>query len=428
MGDSIPDDTETSSQVNEAKYLQSSSSHSSPRPSTPETPTLIDLSPEDEGDDTEMSDFQLLERDDEAIQSTNVNNDQPLLRFSISHNAPDHWSRHATIRHSNLVSFEFRHFAIPEDPKELHAYLNSLGMEGGMSHKAKCLLEILEEESAVTIPMNGIHQLENLWTRSGPPLIPENEYPIRARVMFHTTLRSEDWQLMKELSCFTSSQRAAMQLMKIAGKDCSSPTIDWNLHCCPCLIADAQSLRSLSGTKSVSCAANNLGLRLSFKGETTEVHMRWVKAPYTEEIEARFRGLWTVLDPSCSDDKNIVGFHSSNLLEEVSTNNSGCSPSLAPLLPILWRSFRHGGVILKKPSSWPESCPTFCFMVVDDTSFDHEPGLGDKIIRACNSGYFYDGKFIANGAGFPSRSDTSAIELWTDILMGFKESDAQWPL
>jgi hypothetical protein len=433
MRDFTPAHTMDLSQLYESTVPPSSSTATTLTPSSPEISELIDLTSDLPEDDAEMQDCHLDEGNNEVVSLVNPIDHHSLLRFSSTHNTSP-WSKHATIRHSNLVLFSFHHFAVPEDRRVLETCLNSFGMSGGIPQAAKCLLELFEEANAVTIPTDGIHQLENLWTRNGPRLVPGKDCPIRARIMFRTYLEVNDWHLVRELSCATSSLLAIRELMKIADKEWPTPPNNWEFHRCPCLIADAEILRSLFGKDSMVSAANNLCLRLEPSDlNNAEAHLRWVGASDIEDLDSRSH-FWTALGLGRFSHESTLGphtlsLHKSSVLEEVRPGTS-IPTSLAPLLPMRSKSFKNGAILLKKSLSSPESCPTFCFLVFDNASFDDESGLGDKIIRACNSGHFYIGSL--NGGELKkihlSESDEQAVRLWADILMMIEVPDAEWPL
>jgi hypothetical protein len=275
MRDFTPADTINSLPFYESTVPPSSPTATTPTPSSPEISEPIDLT-SDLQHDSEMHDYHLDEGNNESVGSIETNNYHPLLRFSTSHNTLNPWSRHATIRHANLVLFSFHHFSVPEDRRVLETCLHSLGMDGGIPYAAKCLLEFFGDKNAVTIPIDRIHQLESLWTRNGPRFIPGKHYPIRARILFRTFLKPKDWQLVRDLSCATSSRLATKELMKIAGKEWPTPSNIWEFHRCPCLITEAEILRWLFGKDSMISAANNLRLRLESSGQNAEAHLRWV--------------------------------------------------------------------------------------------------------------------------------------------------------
>lgn len=155
----------TSSKLDESDSTSSCSVISTPTNTRPSTPSLQEFTINLESDDTAMQDLDPTPQDDDAIDPVDLNDNHPLQRFSISQNHPNHWSRHATIRHSDLVFFSFRHFAVPEDLNALEAYLKSLGGHEGIANAAKCLSELFEHADAVRLSVNEIYQLESLWTR-----------------------------------------------------------------------------------------------------------------------------------------------------------------------------------------------------------------------------------------------------------------------
>jgi hypothetical protein len=386
--------------------------------------------------DAEMQDSHSDGKNGRALESVDSNGYHSFLRYSISHNHSNHWSRHATIRHSNLVQFEFRHFSLPEDRETVEAMLSSFGKshEGILSHPDSIFMRDLNHMGMVTTTMDVIYQLQKLWTKSSPRPCPANCHPIRARIRFHTYTRPTDWQLVRRLTCITISELAAKVLMEISVGPNLVPSDHWSVHGCRCFLTEAQSLRSLSGKNSLDSAAMFLCFDLEPPDRQSlnlDLHLRWVTPSLFEDPTNPFGDTSTssALDSVMSSLEPFWGLYKSSILEEIPPE-SNVSPSLARLLPEPTGKFRDGGILFKKPSYWSEICPTFCFMIYDDSSFDDEPALSEKIIRACNSGEGYgdlDGSFF-DALRLPSPSDRRAIRLWADILSKNEAPDAEWPL
>ena len=416
MRDLTPAESTRSSHVDESYVSPSFPNHPTPRPTSPEIAIPIDLTTDVQDGDSEMKDAIFGGKDDGVVRSAIRTDYHPLLRFSISQNDSNNWSRHVTIRHSNLVYFDFRHFAIPEDHKEIKACLNTFGMDGGISHAAKCLLGLLDEKTAVGTTMDRIYELEQLWTRATPQISPRNRYPVRAQIMFNSHLRSKDWQLVRQISCLTGSPRAVKALSEIAGKSASSfSDPSKGQDCCcrgvHCLVKEARPLRSLSGGESMVCAASNLNLRLGLKEQdNTRCNFQWTSL---EEAPEGHLDLWSALGSDRCSHGSISGLYQSSVLEEILAG-SPVPPSLAPLITVHSWKLLHGAILMKKMSFWPGICPTFCFMVFDNTSFDNLPGLVEKIIRVWNSNYFFTGPLDRVRGSYP---DSYAIEKWTDIVL-----------
>jgi hypothetical protein len=293
-----------SSQADESIRVLNWPSSPIPRSTSAEEASLIDLTQEAEWGDTEMEDISPFEEDPVNLSSSNLNeeedaslslgdlsDEQPLPRFSLSHNNSKYWSKHATIRHSDLVLFSFRHAAVPEEPDALRAWLTLSNTNGGTPQENMLLSCLIQETNAVTITMNGILQLENAWTRTNHQLHSENDDPMIAWVWFRSYIRSRDWQVVRELNCLTVSAHSFRELVAIAGIPWTPLSDDWIAHRCHCLTKDAESLRSLCGKESAITAMSNLALRLeTYQRDDGEAHFRWTKELNTATIVA------TVLD------------------------------------------------------------------------------------------------------------------------------------
>ena len=139
-----------------------------------------------------MPDAHLAEEDLEVLRTTNSSHCRLLLPSATAQGKSIHWAEHATIRHSNLVLFTFRHLEIPEDEQDLKAYLMALRVSTNIARAVTYILELLSEENAVTITMNGVHQLDNLWFRTNNQQHLVDDRRIHARIQFHTYVRPKD--------------------------------------------------------------------------------------------------------------------------------------------------------------------------------------------------------------------------------------------
>ena len=184
--------------------------------------------------------------------------------------------------------------------------------------------------------------------RSQPTL--GTEFPIRARILFHTHLRTEDWQVVRELSCITGSRQAIKSLAGVAGCPWPRPVDDWTIHRCHCLTTDAQSLRALCGEESAAGAASKLSLHLKLSvNNNTDVHFSWAMQSNAEGDEPSF-DLWALLSSGNSLQMRILRLHYSSVLEELLPGRF--SPSfLEPFLKMPRRLAVNGAILLKKPSS-----------------------------------------------------------------------------
>ena len=463
MQETIPFYTNVPSQPELPDSDTRSPSIPTPRANGLEAPPFIDLNLDALRDDTEMEDIFPVAEDDTSSDSSNPdedvdegpnpgdpnedpnvspfsideNGEQPLLRFSSRGNDSKHWTKHATIRHSDLVLFSFRHVAVPEDRETLRAWLNPSKDTSGAAQKNMLLSCLIQETNAVTITMNGVLQLENKWTGTNHETSSEHGVPVLAWIWFQSYFRTRDWQVVRELNCLTVSMPAYNELVAIAGIPWSPVSDHWTAHRqCPCLTTDAESLRSLCGKESAISAVSNLVLRLqSFKMEDDEAHLRWEREPNNEDPRAvaESHHLWEVVSSRGRLHLSRPGFRSSELLEELLPGKV-VPPSLGRVfgIDILSRASRickEGATLLMKPSSWPASCPTYCLLILNDTDFEDEPHLGRMLVLAGNGHTVHmpgrNGTFESRV--LPTLSEMPGIKLWADILYGINPADTEWP-
>jgi hypothetical protein len=435
-----------SSQAEESGLVPDWPSSPIPRATSPEEASLIDLTLEAEEDDTEMEDISPSEEDHANLSSSDPNDEEnaslgfgdptdehPLLRFSSSHKDSKCWSKHATIRHSDLVLFSFHHAAVPEDPDVLRAWLSQSNATGDHLQEIMLLCCLIQETNAVTITMNGILQLENIWTRTTHQLGSENDDPMIAWVWFHSYIRSRDWQVVREMNCLTVSARSFSELVAMAGIPWTPLSDDWIAHRCHCLAENAESLRSLCGKESAIAAMSDLVLRLEtyLRGDG-EAHFRWTKESATATVattalDADRRSLWKSVSSRSRLQVHTSGFHSKELLEELLPGKV-VPPFLANILKIPADFGNSGAVLLQSAPVWPaRAFSRYCLMVLDETSFDDEPALSRKIVRLSDAGDLYVLERNEIRRKDVSDVENYAFDLWADILSGKVPSNAQWP-
>jgi hypothetical protein len=396
--------------------------HATPGPESYGTMSSIGPTPETSDKRMGMQDLDVFEDDQESAESSNLDNGNLLFSLSINPNGSSNRAVNAYARDSNQVLFSFFHFTVPDNYEELLDYLSSLNTTGGITQAARHLLELLEDRTAVIITMNGVHHLEDLWTRTRPETVDQDDYPIRSRILFHTYLQSEDWQIVRTISCFTCSQSALQKLAVIAGSRTHRRTLltsDWSPHRCPCLIAQAQSLRSLWGKESLFSSAKNLALHLeTYVDDKDHIHFTWA-AQLESGLDETMLGFGAQLDENHHSPRFTRGVYQSTLLEDLVPGRLA-PPFLSPLLGIPLRFGVHGAIMLKKPVSWPSSSPLFCLMVLEgDIKDDDGDGVAQMAARVCGAGDFYD---VNPGIGL-SQLDESMIGMRTENLFGQRAGD-----
>jgi hypothetical protein len=434
-----------SSQADESIRVLNWPSSPIPRSTSAEEASLIDLTQEAEWGDTEMEDISPFEEDPVNLSSSNLNeeedaslslgdlsDEQPLPRFSLSHNNSKYWSKHATIRHSDLVLFSFRHAAVPEEPDALRAWLTLSNTNGSTPQENMLLSCLIQETNAVTITMNGILQLENAWTRTNHQLHSENDDPMIAWVWFRSYIRSRDWQVVRELNCLTVSAHSFGELMAIAGIPWTPLSDDWVAHRCHCLTKNAESLQSLCGKDSAITAMSNLVLRLeTYLCDDGEVHFRWTEESNTATIMATVFGAdrrspWKSVSSRSRLQAQASGFHCKELLKQLLPGKI-VPPFLANILKIPTGFGNSGATLLQHAPVGPaEAFPRYCLMVFDETSLDDEPALGQKIVQLSNAGDLYVLERNEIRRKDVSDPEKRVFGGWADVLSGNVPSDDQW--
>jgi hypothetical protein len=384
----------------------------------------VHLTRQDQDRGSPLNQNEVREGDQGKAHMTNLDDSHPLLRFSRIHPDSSHWSRHVTIRHSNIVLFSFRHVALPEDIEALGIVLSRPEV-GKISMESPALNCWLALKNGVMITPNGIHLLEQSWTRTTRQTIYEDDRPIHASIELKAFLRAEDWQLMKVMMCITASRRA-MESLRILSGTISPRYWDATVHCCPCLLTDTQAIRSLRDEPSATMAALNIGLSLELSEQSNgEMHFSWARK--SGRLTGYYFGQdWSFLNRQCALEPH---YHQSSCFEELLLRRS--APDF--LEAFLKEMGSHGAILLKKGCyGWPKTSPDFCLLVFDNSDFEDAPSLGRKIIRVCDAGDTYmmcDGEDLFMVRKETKRyvldaGDKATISAWVDILEGRSRTDS----
>lgn len=358
----------------------------------------------------------------QAIEATESFTHQPLLRYSTGSSCRQPWSSHATVRHSNLVLFLFRHVALPEDVTELKSCLISLFESGDLVQRAQIVFRMLADRRAVTIKVRDIEQIENLWTRVEHQPNTATGEPVSAWLRFSTYVRSNDWQVVRHLQCLTGSQRAIQALASIGGIAWDGSAEKWQGYHVACLVRLTQPLRSFCGVSSLEAALSNTDLTLQQEigvdGKTR--HLIWTKSA-SQSSDSAETGLLEF------EESRGHARTSSKLEALLSTRLP--PPHLSPSGNFLRHVRAHGGsLLMKKTETWPVTCPTFCLMVFERSSFPSESCLAEKLSQWLSEGVCtIPGDLPGGDQGILRPNDEAAISFWIDILSGKRRSDSGWP-
>ena len=361
---------------------------------------------------------------DEGVESYENTTSHPLLRWvnASPYQAP--WTRHATIRHSNMSLFMFSHLPLPEDSDTLVEFLQQVsGMRAGsIGDIALGLISsFLDCTSAMTTTSNRILQLRNEWLKEGSGVAAGSESPVRALFSFRTYVRTFDWQIVRELWCISCTLQAAQRLATIAGVDFEVPRAPtrWStdMHLFPSSIFN--SLHSLTRKDSATAAINSTVLYLAIhEREKGQYRCQWISSDASESTMKSF----SLLSPSvcCRGTLASLMDNGTALMEVLEKPlPKDLKHCLGPQL-----SASQGAILLCKGRHWPEIAPRWCLMVLNELDFEDNRELGRSLIQAKDKGDYYTFAFASwhDKAGEPTKElidhsvDGRFLDRWIDHL------------
>jgi hypothetical protein len=374
-------------------------------------------------DDTIMED-QPVPIGDQGIESYENTTSHPLLRWANTslHQAP--WTKHATIRHSNMSLFMFSHLPLPEDPDTLVECLQQVSGQGAesLSDIARDLISsFLDYTGAMTTTLNRILQLKNEWLKEGNDVTTGSEWPVRALFSFRTCVRSFDWQIVRELWCISCTLRAVQRLATIADIDFEAlcaPT-GWSTDMPSFSSSVFRSLHSLTQKDSARAAINSTVLYLTIQvGECGQHSCQWISREASEDISKSF----SLLSPSVCCHGTLASLvDKGTALMEVLEKPlpTDLKRRLGPQL-----SASGGEVLLCKGRHWPETAPKWCLMVLNELDFGDNRELRRSLARAKDKRECYTFAFRGSHdeAGEPTKElidhnvDGRFLDMWIDHL------------
>ena len=317
------------------------------------------------------------------------------------------------LRHSNLVLFCFRSFRCPSRAQANRNSRIRLGHEITLE-----TFESLRRSQSVfffELTSNQIECLERLWTgddsKSG--CIPESTAALDERKFayfyFRTFCRGTDWQIVRELNCVLYDMTDVEQLFRpqrdntALGRENQASDSDWHTH----LVKLIAMVRHMTGKMSISYAVNNTRLvpsRAPDSGNNSNI-LRWgaERSSHLEHLEnPASRTYWS--SDSYSESWKLIALEPQTLEEAES--------QLPMIVPKDWGQV--GGILTKKPQTWPVECPKFCFFVLLDIEASNRDQLGRLFASVLQQRELYGvtGESSGQEAGFWDAEDRRLIAQW----------------
>ena len=340
-------------------------------------------------------------------QSQRKSRQHPLLQYSGKGERATHWTQQATIRASNLILFKFEHISVPEERLPLLVFLKAIASGGSIPYAIRLLLDLFRE--GVDLSTMGISQLEELWTQTSSVSAADNDESVRAFVIFRTHFESDDWQIVRHLSCLTCTNRAANLLAKIATNNKFWEDLpEYDAHRCTCLVKAARELRDYSDIDSVAICVSREELSLELRGR----HLSWSPVPDSGA---------DVWPPALS--KPSPNASSSERLIELAAGK--------PAPVIISRGFYSasqdkGAILVDLPESIASKRQRFCLIVGQDwRSSGGERWLAKMIKKIVGHGVIHrdPGQFGES----MTPTEKRMLRFWNHILAGKEEPHPIWP-
>jgi hypothetical protein len=368
--------------------------------------------------DATSHDIRFMDDESHTDKTFDNNDDHPYLRFSKVDSNPLPWRKHATIRHANMILFSFHIFSLPEEPFQINSLLKSLGeSDASLSIACSHLWNLLEDSESVMVSMNAVYELESIWTGREHRLSSIGDYPVRAKVLFHTYIR-EDWQVVREIHCIVASRFALRALMQMTSMVQLSNVNSGILPDISLATARIHALRCFSASHSLAAALGAGYLRLRIEPSHGGSTPSWVfkclneRSPLLDlEMKIAHKQAWN--PTSLKYDAVVCG--------------SEAPSELGDLYGPISKMDQTGAVLIKKPFSWSAESPEFCLIILDGTSFINVAELGRKLAQAYEATNIYVTGSDSESRMHPlSDDDEIGILRWVDILSGRLPEGSLW--
>jgi hypothetical protein len=298
----------------------------------------------------------------QAVPSAAQNNGIGLLQYSPNWPSKEQCGFPQTgLRHSDLITFSFRAFHCPTHDQVLR--YPQFG--SGYKTAAESFDSLLQPGSIVVLRYGQMGDVERAWTGREATTI---STPVPAAMLeerkyvyfyFHTFCRRKDWQIVRELNCVSwdlaDVQRHSAAVRREAFSATYSKAEKFDHYAT--LVALLSMVRDISGKASVSYALNNTRLILSNipTSEDGSSQMRWAegRSPQLEQFENfAWRSYWP---PHFYHER----------AQTVALKQSE-REGVGDIVPVPKEMGQMGGILAKKPQSWPAQCPRFCLFVFLD--------------------------------------------------------------
>ena len=324
-----------------------------------------------------------------------------FLRRAIGHHSAPSWTMTGSIRHSNIVRFEFRCY------ETCRHKLIDLEREDLETPSITSILL----SSAFLIHPEQLHELATLWTaeRIDIPDINPRE-PIHITLYFQTYCDQWTWQLNRVLTCFLWTEEPTIPFTttntdNLPAIQRSDGTLDsFEMADCRGAILDTQQIH---GRDSVWYALQ--GVSMVFRPGQESHRPHWMSFEKVNMPERASGILMDLKEVMRLDDFIISRVTCCARLAEV---DPSFERRLRSTMPDLGQDTRIGNsMIAVRSPSWSADCPKFCLFVLLEQDYDENDILYLLLEEAIALKNYYGG----DGCHF-GRSDWQTLRDWRRAL------------
>lgn len=354
---------------------------------------------------------------------------QALLRYDKSHpNAPK-WTELGTIQHSNLVQFKFQYCMIPDTFASFCQFLTDANEPENLAALAREILSTFESNYSILTEISTVTELAELWVEDATllkGLENSSNNLVQVIVKFNTYFDIGSWQTIRVLDCFVCSQTAWNLLIMVSRLVDPRANDPWMSDRRADLCLHVQPLKTLHGKDATAAALQNLDtvLCIPASADSAKTGLIWREYnDFPEENQFIFRGnLWQRVDDSWRY------FRWTSKQRELHPTSSG-PLWLQSMIQTHKMKSTYGAILLRKPPTWPETCPFFCLAVFDPVvDFESERKVGRLLDQVLLANDIY---VVSDDESKPrtfSDVDFRACHLWSNILAGDALAETPWPV
>jgi hypothetical protein len=282
------------------------------------------------------------DKDSEQLQSATIllANNHDFLKWAVGHEAAPSWTKFGSIRHSNLIQFEFQ--VVVGHRRDLESAMADFASTPAL-------------QGTFLLRSDQLLQLAALWIPHARPLIsPDFPGSERISILFYTNFDQSTWQIKRGLLCVIW-QRSSEGVLP------AEDSYQLGLHpeISTRLLIDLREalldVQQLSGRTSVYYALQNVTMLLM----ENEDGVKWISGNTSDTVERLYEAF-----AQQTITKQIAIPASPYRRPSGGDQTERCHSSIPP--DLLLDTRKGNSMLIVRSDSWLEECPKFCLFVLLD--------------------------------------------------------------